>query len=65
MACLWKSEDSCQGLALTSHLLRQALPRFCSRLDGEVCTALLALPPTSQGSAGLRALAGYHTSFLT
>lgn len=35
MACLWKSEDSCQGLALTSHLLRQALPRFCSRLDGE------------------------------
>lgn len=35
MACLWKSEDNCQGLALTSHLLQQALPHFCSQLDGE------------------------------
>lgn len=65
MACLWKSEDSCRGLALTSHLLRQALPRFCSQLDGERLHSSPGSASHLTGQCWIKALAGYHASFLT
>lgn len=62
--CGSQKTDSCQGLALTSHLLRQALPVSAVGWMENVCTALLALPPTSQGSAGLRRLLATTPAFL-
>lgn len=63
--CGSQKTDSCQGLALTSHLLRQALPRFCSRLDGERLHSSPGSASHLPGQCWIKALAGYHASFLT